>query len=349
MNVHVSYKLSKTPDLEKEFKQQVEKLRRRLRVYQPELVHLHAGVSMHPVREGASVSLNLRLPSGQIACAQNGVTPVAAAKLAFDDLLEQLAKHQERLRAEHRWIHRREADQPDRLGLVAFEETMAAVKLPLINEEDIRGFVNTRLWRLARFVDRELRYREANGGLRPGLVSREEVVDEVVATALGKDAERPERLKLEAWLYRLALTAIRDLAHGNAEHEEVSVPLHSNAWKQNVGGSDEAALQFHQPDESMRAEDNIADRGTATPEEIAYDEEVVEQIESALLGAGRAEREAFLLYAVEGFSPEEIADINDLTADEVRQSILAAREHLCRAIPMRSQWKDKLLEQTKIA
>jgi len=349
MNVHVSYKLAKTPDLEKELNQQVEKLRRRLQAYQPELVHLHAGVTRHAVRERAAVSLNLRLPSGQIACAQIGATAVAAAKLAFDDLLEQLGRHQERLRAGHKRVHRRQAGQPDRLGLVPFEETIAAVKLPRISEEDIRGYVNTKLWQLARFVDRELRYREANGELRPGLVWREEVVDEAVAMALGNDAERPERLKLEAWLYRLALTAIRELARGNAEHEDAAVPLHRNEWKQNVGGSDEAALQFHQPDESMRVEDKIPDRSAATPEEIAYDEEVVELIESALLGAGRMEREAFLLYAVEGFSPEEIATIGGHTADEVRQSILAAREHLRRAIPMCSQWKDKLLEQTKIA
>jgi len=40
MNVHISYKLPKTPDLEKEFNHQIEKLKRRLQVFRPELVHL---------------------------------------------------------------------------------------------------------------------------------------------------------------------------------------------------------------------------------------------------------------------------------------------------------------------
>jgi len=346
MNVHVSYKLAKTPDLEQEFAQQVEKLKRRLQTYRPDLVHLHAGVTMNSAREGATVSLNLRLPSGQLAAAHSGTIPLAAVKAAFGELVEQLASHQERLRAEHKRVHRRDG-RPDPLSMVAFEDTLAAVRLPQITEDDIRAYVESKLWRLARFVDRELRYREANG-LRAGLVAREEVVDEVVARALDHGVERPERLALEPWLYRLAMQSVHTLARGNGEHD-VNVPLHQNAWKQNVGGSDEPALQFHQPDEAMRAQDNIPDRHTATPEEIAYDEEVMEQIEAALLGSERPDREAFLLYAVEGFTPEEIAAIGDRTPEQVRHSILAAREHLRKAIPMRSQWKNKLLEDTRIA
>jgi RNA polymerase sigma factor (sigma-70 family) len=197
-------------------------------------------------------------------------------------------------------------------------------------------------------VDRELRYREANGGIRLGLVTREEVVDEVIAIALGDNVDKPERLALEPWLYRLALRAVGDLAWRNSEHD-VAVPLHQNAWKQNVRGSDEAVLQFHQPDEAMIAQDNIPDRRTATPEEIAYNDEVIVQIEDALLGAKPYEREAFLLFAIEGFTPEEIATISDRAAEQVRQSIVAAREHLRKALPVRNEWKDKLLQQTRIA
>ena len=40
MNVHISYKLRKTPDLEKEINHLVEKLRKRLQVFRPELLHL---------------------------------------------------------------------------------------------------------------------------------------------------------------------------------------------------------------------------------------------------------------------------------------------------------------------
>ena len=35
MNVHIGYKVRKTPDIEKEVHQQVEKLRKRLQVFRP--------------------------------------------------------------------------------------------------------------------------------------------------------------------------------------------------------------------------------------------------------------------------------------------------------------------------
>ena len=64
MNVHVSYKVHKTPDIEKEIGHQIEKIQKRLQVFRPELVHLKAIIDQNSAREGTLVSLNLRLPSG---------------------------------------------------------------------------------------------------------------------------------------------------------------------------------------------------------------------------------------------------------------------------------------------
>ncbi len=67
MNVHISYRLHKTPAVEKEIQHQIEKLRKRLQVFRPELIHIKGSVEEISAREGISVSLNLRLPSGQMA------------------------------------------------------------------------------------------------------------------------------------------------------------------------------------------------------------------------------------------------------------------------------------------
>ena len=40
MNVHISYRDHKTPDIEKEINHLIEKLNKRLQVFRPELVHL---------------------------------------------------------------------------------------------------------------------------------------------------------------------------------------------------------------------------------------------------------------------------------------------------------------------
>jgi hypothetical protein len=42
MNVHVSYKAGKTPEVEHEFRHQLQRLQRRLQVFKPDLVHFHA-------------------------------------------------------------------------------------------------------------------------------------------------------------------------------------------------------------------------------------------------------------------------------------------------------------------
>ena len=97
MNVHVSYKAGKTPDIEREFKHQIQKLQPRLQVFKPELVHLHATVEPDKDR-GTSASLNLRLPSGQMAAQSSGENAVAATKAAFADLISQVTKHKELLR-----------------------------------------------------------------------------------------------------------------------------------------------------------------------------------------------------------------------------------------------------------
>ena len=77
MNLHFSFKTAKSPEIEKEINQHVNKLGRRLQAFRPELVHLHGTLDSGPP-EAFSVSLNLRLPSGQFS-AHNSAASAAAA------------------------------------------------------------------------------------------------------------------------------------------------------------------------------------------------------------------------------------------------------------------------------
>ncbi len=212
MNVHFSYKISKTPDLEKLINQQVEKLGRYVQVFRPELVHLKGSVEENS-RHGFEVSLNLRLPSGQLAAQETGASAIAALKAGFEDLAEQVKKHKELLRNQHKWPRRR---RPERaVGTVPFEDTLAAIKPPQISAGDISNYLNVNLPRLQRFIQRELNYREHQGQLPPGQIEVEDVVSEAVANALGEQPDKPERIRLEAWIHRLAMQAIDRLAFEN--------------------------------------------------------------------------------------------------------------------------------------
>jgi len=349
MNVHISYKVPKSRDLEQQITQNTEKLRRRLQVFRPDLIHLHAILEERSGREGFDMRLDLRLPSGDIAARQQAKQVDAAIKGAFDDLLQQVGKHKDKLRAHHQWPNRRRAVKTREVSQVPFEQTVAAVQPPTISYDDISTYVNANLSRLQRFVERELRFRENNGELRPYQLSAREVISEAIASALDHE-EKPEKLALEPWLYRLSLRAIRDLMHSADDVDSVHLEDLPRGRESHLGqGSDEPILQFHQPDESITEENLIPNRGVATPEESAASDEMVHMIELALLGTKTEDREAFLLYGIEGFTIDEISVISSRTGDAVRVSIKAAREHLQKNLPAPVILKDKLLQNTKIA
>jgi RNA polymerase sigma factor (sigma-70 family) len=174
------------------------------------------------------------------------------------------------------------------------------------------------------------------------------VVNEAIANALSEAYEKPERMKLEPWMHRLALQAIDRLASPNSD-DEGSIPLERSHGEKNVHGSDEAMLQFHQPDEKLFEESVIADPTANNPEELAARRELISMVETTLRDAGRAEREAFIFYTIEGFTLEEIADITNHSEEEVRAAIRKAREHLQRALPIKDPLKDKLVEYSRSA
>ena len=64
-------------------------------------------------------------------------------------------------------------------------------------------------------------------------------------------------------------------------------------------------------------------------------------VQFALGNANRADREAFILHALEGFSLDEIGVITDRKPDEVRSSIEQAREHLRHLAPLANRLQSK--------
>jgi DNA-directed RNA polymerase specialized sigma24 family protein/ribosome-associated translation inhibitor RaiA len=345
MNVHISYRLHKTPAVEKDIQHQIEKLRKRLQVFRPELIHLKGMVEEISAREGTSVSLNLRLPSGQMAVEAKAPTAAAAVKTAFEDLLQQVNKHKELLRSSHKWQRRQKDKSTRRNASVPFEQTLAAVFPTMVSAEDVRSYVNANLPRLERFVEREIYFREALDFVAPDSVTKEEVIDETIAAALGDgdegtDREKPERLALEPWLYRLAMHALDELSRPDGTSGG-AVHLEDSARKQNVKASDEAELQFHQPDEAITEEVIIADRRIATPEQIVGSDEMMHLIASALRDVDSAHREAFILHAIEGFGVEEISAITGAAPEAVVISISAARDHLRQSPSFAHQFKGR--------
>ena len=344
MNVHISYKVQRTPDIDKEMHHWTAKIQKRLQVFRPELVHLKGLVEQNSAREGTTMTLNLRLPSGQMAAQESAPTPAAAIKAVFADLLSQVSRHKELLRTSHRWRGRRGANGRSSAE-VPFEQTLAAIPPLIATADDVRSYVNANFRRLTLFAQRQLFLRESSTQLQPDSLSAEEIVDEVVARALDEKIEKPDRMGLEPWLYRLAIQAMDDLESRLTEAES-DVHLQGVRRLRNERASDEPHLQFHQPDEAMTTESGIADTRAATPEEIAYSDEMITLVQFALRRATPQDREAFVLHALEGFSTDEIVAITDRRPDQVVESIRNARDKLRQAFPGSDPFDGKRLQPT---
>lgn len=345
MNVHISYKMAKAPDVEREFTHHISKLQKRVQVYKPELVHLHAIVDQGSSKGAMMVSLNLRLPSGQLAAQEAAPTAVAAAKRAFAELMKQLTKHKDILRTAR---DRRRA-KGNGIAKVAFEDTIAAVHPPVASEEDISNYINANAQKLLAFIRREIWYRVNTGLLETNQLTPEEVLDEAVASALDENHEKPEMISIGRWMYRLATRAIDGVACQQEDGGASALHLEDSMRKPNVRASDEPVLQYHQPDESFTGETVIRDSRLSTPEEIVASEEFLGLMEQSLLSAPKEDREAFVLYAIEGFTLEEIGALADRTPEAVRESVRAAREHLKKTMAVPEPEKEKLLRATRIA
>jgi DNA-directed RNA polymerase specialized sigma24 family protein len=155
-------------------------------------------------------------------------------------------------------------------------------------------------------------------------------------------------MTLEPWLYRLALQAMSEMTARLHELESpVNLHLEDSSRRQNVEASDEAGLQFHQPDEGWTRESAIPDRRQSTPEQAAYSDEMIALVQAALRGADRTDREAFLLYGMEGFSLGEIAAITGRHLEAVRESVQRARDCVRSAPSIASEFHQELLVKTR--
>ena len=364
MNVHVSYKAGKTPDIEREFKHQIQKLEPRLQVFKPDLVHLHAVVEPDNDR-GISASLNLRLPSGQMAVQRSGENALAATKSAFADLISQVTKHKELLRGHWTRKSLRRAGRerltqmpippqaaPARTNGKTHRSVPSDMRAPAAQTDgaavaDVELWLSANLRKLEEFIDQELRFQVESDQIREDQITCEEVIDEVIVSALSHEGGKRELLSPESWFHRLALQAIRRLIHDNADTANIS--LDAPAGIQNVTGSDAIVLQYHQPDDSLPEESIIRDESVRTPEEIMAGDEMVAQLDLVLGGVKAGDREAFVLYTLEGFTVEEISRLAGRSAEQVRQSIHDARAHIQQKLPTQNQLRKSLLHHSRVA
>jgi len=94
-------------EIEKESQHHVEKLKRLLKKYSPDLIVLHGVLDKTPRKSEFELSLNLTLPTGTLHSSGAAPDPRGCAKIAFAEIEAQLKKHQQKLRKDYMWKRKR--------------------------------------------------------------------------------------------------------------------------------------------------------------------------------------------------------------------------------------------------
>jgi ribosome-associated translation inhibitor RaiA len=93
--------------IEKETEQQVLKLKKLLKRYDPDLVQLHGNIEKQPRMESYSFILNLSLPTGTLHATGEGDDVRSSVKAAFAEIETQIKKHMALLRKDYEWKRKR--------------------------------------------------------------------------------------------------------------------------------------------------------------------------------------------------------------------------------------------------
>jgi DNA-directed RNA polymerase specialized sigma24 family protein/ribosome-associated translation inhibitor RaiA len=327
MHVHFTFKVPKSADLEKLIDRSVKKLNHLLVVFQPELVQLHGRFDRHTAREGTVCSLNLRLPTGQLAAEEAADTAQTALRSALSDLVDQVKRHKAKLREDQNRPRKvRESGMIAEAPAGSSEHGEPAVRQ---RREDLSRYVSAQVDRLQEFVERQIRLRERLGEITPGQLDVREVLDELIASALA-EADMPENFERERWLYVLAIGAIRKLAADGSDGLDAGSTVSLDRDVRNEEMRSAEQFEYLEPEEvdDVRVRDITPDLSVATPEDIAYTDEALSLLDAALQRLPAQQREDLVLFALEGFSLHELALISQRSPEDVRREIAQAQKAL---------------------
>lgn len=297
MNVQLTVQVPRSPDLNALFHRFEQKLEPLLIAFQPDLVQVQGRLLRHTSREGVECRLNLHLPTGQLSGEKVATTAQAAFRGASEELLRQLKKHKQKLRETR--PHQRSA----RTETSARQENRNGPSLE--PGADLMGYFGEHYADVLGFVQRQVALRERLGELEPGQIDAHEVLDEVVVAALDSRT-RELRDHRARWLLVLAAAAIGRLVkqYGSSPQGQPLEPIENN---------------------TLIAEE-------ADPEELANTDEWMRRLAHAVRRLPAAQRQDVVLYLLEGFRVEELAEMSQRSTSEVEASITAAEATL-RKIP----------------
>ncbi len=303
MHVHFSYHhVSRNPQLDHAVSSHVEKLKKFLIRFSPDLVHLRGMLEFNSPHHEAVCSLNLWLPTARIHARESGASVLTVVQASFSELEEQVKHHKRVLRREGVWKRRSFKFQQEAKKLQAGE-------LRVADRQEMRDYLDQVLPQLEHFIARELRYLELAGTLQPGQPQLTEVVNEVVARSM-------ENVKASyaesAPFHRLVSEVIQVLDSALAQPAPVATVDSAKI----AAAIEEVVVASEQESRaSAQRTSNLSGAG----EPVAHASAEPSPVEKYLASLPKLKRQVFVLHALEGFNWEETAQVLGRPAGELQE------------------------------
>lgn len=287
------------------------------------------GIKLHD-RDGVhTVNLVLDLPNKTIVAHDSAPHLLAAVDRSFRKALRQLREHKAHVRREH--LHHRVRSVRNELPEPADSQVAEAARQHGL--ADFRALTRSHVDRLRRFLEEEtLILRNRRDGRA---VPVEDLVEETLAQALDRLAEKPWAQPVTSWLYTVAtevlekhldapaepsvaIESLSDVPGPPSYHDDLYDGLHRLLFRGESTVEEGERTQVHV------AEPRILRLSASDPAATAEDNDLRQRVAQLLAELPAIWRRSFLLHFVEGFDHQEIAQIQSLTEDQVRLSIHSA-------------------------
>ena len=333
--------------LQQKLRQTLTKLQKHLEHFPSDALHLQVVLEKHPRKSEFTAGLVLRVPSNILHSEHEARDPVPALNGAVKTLLRQLESLKSELRRELLWKRKgRRAELRAAKPLRFAAAPMTGGTGPQNLGDVIRALMEQNYARMLRYVRRQLWHAVHLEEIPLGAIDARAVVDEVVRQALAAPERKPAELGFLLWLYMLARRELARQCKALREQARETVALE----EPHVLPEDSEVAAGYEPGQPLdiveqvleapvtETKELVPDPRTVPPDEVVAQKELLEQVQNTANSWPKPEREAFELYFVEGFEPDEIGKVLGLSAKHAEQLLAGIRDRV----------RDTLLTQSAV-
>ncbi len=291
----------------------IQKLEAMLEKFQPDMVKLRMKLNKLNKREEYTVDLILELPNKTLRASKSGDKLSKALNESFNSLIREVKKFKAFLR--------REPDYKRKIR-PTYKEMLLKTTTPEETQELYLDFIEKNFQRFYNFAYREIRNRIYQGLLKPGELMVQDVLDEAILKISEEVEPNFDEKQVRKRVYQAIETIIKRKVK---EVRFRRVPLEKTV---EIHDLDTELYEYYQPDDVVKVEDVIPDPTSPEPEDWYEEEEIEETVDRVISLLPNRWRQALQLVEMEGFSPEEVAMIQGVPAEQVKQEVENAKQFI---------------------